>query len=208
MKLVIFGATGTVGRVLVGQALDAGHHVTAFTRSGRFDGPQNDKLSVVRGDVLDPAAVSNVIAGQDAVLCALGAGRKGGVRAPGTANIIKGMQDNGVRRLVCQSTLGAGDSDGNLTFFWKYIMFGLLLRPAYIDHQIQEEHLRKSGLDWTIVRPAAFTDGPRTGAYQHGFSGASPSGLELKISRADIADFMLAQLRSDTYIRKSPGLSY
>ncbi len=208
MKLVIFGATGTVGRVLVEQALDAGHHVTAFSRSGRFDRQPPDSLTIVRGDVLDPVAVSNAIAGQDAVLCVLGAGRKGGVRAPGTANIIKGMQANGVRRLVCQSTLGAGDSEGNLTFFWKYLMFGLLLRPAFIDHQLQEQHVRASGLDWTIVRPAAFTDGPRTGAYQHGFSGRSPDGLKLKISRADIADFMLSQLTSDSYLRKAAGLSY
>lgn len=208
MKLIIFGATGTVGKVLVEQALGAGHQVTAFTRSGRFDGQHNDNLKVVTGDVLDAAAVSAAIAGHEAVLCALGAGRKGGVRAPGTANIIAGMKANGVRRLVCQSTLGAGDSEGNLTFFWKHIMFGLLLRPAYNDHQLQEQYLRASGLDWTIVRPAAFTDGPRTGTYQHGFSGASSRGLELKISRADIADFMIAQLRSEDYLRQAPGLSY
>lgn len=208
MKLIVFGATGTVGRVLVAQALEAGHQVTAFTRSGRVDGPQHDNLRVVRGDVLDPGAVSRAISGQEAVLCALGAGRKGGVRAPGTANIIAGMKENGVRRLICQSTLGAGDSEGNLTFFWKYIMFGMFLRPAYIDHQIQEQHVRASGLDWTIVRPAAFTDGPRTGTYQHGFSSTASSRLKLKISRADIADFMIAQLRSDTYLQKAPGLSY
>lgn len=208
MKLIIFGATGTVGRMLVAQALEAGHQVTAFTRSGRFDGPRNDNLHVVMGDVLDPAAVSRAIAGQEAVLCALGAGRKGGVRAPGTANIIAGMKENGVRRLICHSTLGAGDSEGNLTFFWKYVMFGLLLRSAYIDHQIQEQHVRASGLDWTIVRPAAFTDGPRTGTYQHGFSNTSTRGLKLKISRADIADFMLAQLGSDDYLHQAPGLSY
>lgn len=208
MKLIIFGATGTLGRVLVEQALEADHQVTAFTRRGRIDGPQNDNLRVVRGDVLDRAAVSRAIAGQEAVLCALGAGRKGGIRAPGTANIIDGMKENGVRRLVCQTTLGAGDSEGNLTFFWKYFMFGMFLRPAFIDHQIQEEHLRNSGLDWTIVRPAAFMDGPRTGTYQHGFSGASPRGLKLKISRADIADFMINQLRSNDYLHQTPGLSY
>jgi uncharacterized protein YbjT (DUF2867 family) len=86
-------------------------------------------------------------------------------------------------------------------------MFGLLLREAFADHEQQEAHVVGSGLDWTIVRPAAFTDGGRTGAYRHGFSPAE-KGLRLKISRADVADFMLDQLKNDTYLRKAPGLSY
>jgi uncharacterized protein YbjT (DUF2867 family) len=86
-------------------------------------------------------------------------------------------------------------------------MFGLLLRQAYADHVLQEEYVMKSDLDWTIIRPAAFTDGPRTGVYQHGFSGAA-EGLTLKISSADVADFLLWQLAEDTYLHKTPGLSY
>lgn len=207
MNVIIFGATGTVGRVLTAHALVAGHQVTAFTRSGRFAGVAEGELSVVQGDVLDPAAVAAAIEGHDAVICCLGGGRKGGVRSQGTANIVKGMRAHGVRRLVCQSTLGAGDSAGNLTFFWKYIMFGLLLRPAFADHLHQEAIVCASNLDWTLVRAAAFTDGPLTGTYKHGFSGASPKGLSLKISRADVAHFMLAQLASDTYVRQAPGLS-
>jgi len=208
MKIVIFGATGTVGRVLVAQALDAQHQVTAFTRNGRFDGVQNPNLTIVQGDVLDPASVSAAIEGRDAVICTLGAGRKGSLRAAGTANILKAMGDHGVDRFICQSTLGTGDSAGNLNFFWKRIMFGLLLRPAFADHQRQEDHVRASGLNWTIVRPAAFTDGAQTGTYQHGFAGTSSTGLSLKISRADVADFILKQLNSDTYLHRCPGLSY
>ena len=208
MKIVVFGATGTVGRVLVAQALEEGHDVTAFTRSGLFEAQSHPKLTVMKGDVLDPAAVKQAVEGQDAVMCALGAGRKGGVRAPGTANIIEAMRQSGVGRLICQSTLGAGESRGNLNFFWKYLMFGMFLRPAYVDHQMQEALLRNSGLDWTIVRPAAFTDGPRTGIYKHGFSTVTSRGLKLKISRADVADFMLAQLGSRAYLRQTPGLSY
>lgn len=208
MKLIVFGATGTVGRALVAQSIDAGHHVTAFTRSGRIEGPQNANLTVIKGDVLDAAAVSAAIEGHDKVLCVLGAGRNGKVRAAGTANIIEAMKAKNVTRLICQSTLGAGDSAGNLNFFWKHIMFGLLLRPAFADHQLQEEYVRTSDLDWTIVRPAAFTDGPLTGTYRHGFSGTSSKGLTLKISRADVADFMLKQLADHTYLRQCPGLSY
>lgn len=208
MKIVIFGATGTIGRVLVAQALDAGHVVTAFTRSGEFEGEQHDNLSIFRGDALDEEAVAKAIKGQDAVMCTLGAGRNGIVRSKGTANILKGMKAHGVNRFICQSTLGAGDSVGNLNFFWKNIMFGLLLRPAMADHNIQEILVRKSDVDWTIVRPAAFTDGPKTGNYQHGFPGDSPKGLALKISRADVAHFLLKQLKSDVYLNQTTGLSY
>lgn len=208
MKIVIFGATGTIGRVLVAQALEAGHVVIAFTRSGKFDGEQHGNLSVLRGDVLDEKAVAMAIEGQDAVMCTLGAGRNGIVRSKGTENILKGMKAHGVSRFICQSTLGAGDSAGNLNFFWKNIMFGMLLRPAMADHNIQENYVRNSDVDWTIVRPAAFTDGPITGKYQHGFPGNSPKGLALKISRADVAHFLLKQLESDAYLNQTASLSY
>lgn len=205
MKLVIFGATGTVGRHLVEQAVAAGHTVTAFTRSGRLEPSKN--LVVVRGDVLKPSDVDSAVEGQDGVVVALGAGRKGNVRAAGTAHVIAAMQRHGVTRLIVQSTLGAGESRRNLDFFWKHIMFGLLLRPAYRDHQLQEAHVKASGLDWTIVRPGAFTDGPLTGNYRHGF-GPERRDITLKVSRADVAHFLLEQIRGKAYLRRAAALSY
>lgn len=166
MKLIIFGATGTVGRHVVEQALRQGHEVTAFTRDPLRVKYRHARLQVTQGDVTDHVAVAAAVAGQDAVIVTLGAGRKGGVRAAGTAAIVAAMRRTGVRRLIVQSTLGAGDSRANLNFWWKRIMFGLLLRPAYADHQQQERHVLGSDLDWTIVRPGAFTDGPRTGRYR------------------------------------------
>jgi putative NADH-flavin reductase len=117
------------------------------------------------------------------------------------------MEKTGVRRLIVQSTLGAGDSKANLNFWWKYVMFGLLLRHAYADHERQEEFVMQSSLDWTIVRPAALVKGESTGKYQHG--DLSPNkGLTLKISVPDTADFLLNQLTDLTYLRKTPGISY
>ena len=156
---------------------------------------------------MDPATVERAVSGHDAVLCSLGAGLKGKVRSEGTRNIIRAMENAGVRRLICQSTLGVGDSRGNLNAYWKTIMFGLLLRRAYADHVSQETYVMQSCLDWIIVRPAAFTDGNRTGEYRHGFPGTDKT-TTLKISRADVADFMLKQLVDDTYLHKTPGLSY
>ena len=207
MKVAVFGATGSVGWHVVQQGLGRGHEVTAFVRDPSGLDVAHERLTVFRGDVLDAAAVEGAVGGQEAVMCSLGAGRRGRVRSEGTRNIVRAMEGAGVRRLVCQTTLGAGDSSGNLDFFWKHVMFGLLLREAFADHEQQEAHVRGSDLDWTIVRPAAFTDGERTGEYRHGFP-PSKKGLKLKISRADVAGFMLDQLADDAYLRRAPGLSY
>ena len=207
MKVIIFGASGSIGRNLVSQALEQGHAVTAFVRDPARIDIQHDKLSIAVGDVLDAVSVQKAVAGHDAVMCAIGAGRKGGVRAEGTRNIIAAMKAAGVRRLICQSTLGIGESWNNLNAFWKYLMFGLFIRPAFLDHVEQEKLVRDSGLDWSIIRPAAFIDGELTGQYRHGFS-ATASDTKLKISRADVADFMLKNLVDNTYLHKTPGLSY
>ncbi len=86
-------------------------------------------------------------------------------------------------------------------------MFGLLLRNVYADHEAQEAVIKRSDLDWTIVRPGAYTNGERTGEYRHGFPVADKT-IKAKISRADVADFMLKQLADNTYLRKTPGVSY
>lgn len=208
MKLIIFGATGSVGRQLVQQALEAGHTVTAFTRSpGKLKELSHSRLRVVEGDVFNQKQVMDSLENHEVVLCALGAGRKGIVRSVGTKNILAAMEKKGLARFICQTTLGAGDSRGNLNFFWKHIMFGWFLKQAYVDHELQEKYIQQSRLDWTIIRPAAFTNGELTGNYQHGFP-AMEKKLKLKISRADVANFMLRQLATDEYSQKAASLSY
>ncbi|MGW4768092.1 NAD(P)-dependent oxidoreductase [Nocardia sp. NPDC004278] len=206
MRIAVFGATSTVGRLVVEQALEQGHEVTAFTRNAASVGQRHERLHIVEGNVLDTNSVERAVVGQDAVLISLGAGRKGVIRAEGTRAVIEAMNRTGVKRLICQTTLGVGDSEGNLNFLWKYVMFGMLLRQAYADHVTQEEYVRASNLDWTIVRPSAFTDGPRTDAFRRGF-GTEEKGLSLKIARADIAAFMLEQLTDATYTHRAPGIS-
>ena len=207
MKLIIFGSTGSIGRHLVKQALEQGHSVTAFARDASKIGVQHPNLVITVGDALDSLTVEKAVQGHDVVLCSLGAGMQGVVRSEGTKNIIHAMEQADVHRLICQSSLGVGDSRGNLNLFWKYIMFGLLLRQAYKDHIIQEKFVSQSELDWTIIRPGEFTDGAHTGHYRHGFSGTDHTP-KLKISRADVADFMLKQINDETYLYKAPGLSY
>jgi putative NADH-flavin reductase len=209
MKLVIFGSTGATGRHLVDQALDTGHGVTAVARQpDRLDDLAHADLSVLRGDVLVPEDVERAVEGQDAVLCAIGAGADPTtVREDGTRNIVEAMEKAGVSRLICLSSLGVGDSRANLPFFTRTVIVGIFLRHAFADHERQEAVVRQSSLDWTIVRPPHLNDGPRTGDYRHGFA-PSDRGIEGKISRADVAGFMLRQLTDDTYLRRSPGVSY
>jgi putative NADH-flavin reductase len=207
MKVAIFGSTGSIGRHLVEQALEKEHTVTAFARDPAKLDIEHPNLTAVQGDALDPVSVEKAVDGQDAVICALGAGAKGAIRTDGTRNIVQAMEKAGVSRFVCLSTLGVGDSRDSLNFFWKHIMFGLLLRGAYADHISQEDSVKASRLDWTLVRPGAFTDGDRTGEYRHGFP-STDTTIKAKISRADVADFMLKQLTDQRYLKETPGLSY
>ncbi|WP_281017958.1 MULTISPECIES: NAD(P)-binding oxidoreductase [unclassified Minwuia] len=209
MNVIIFGATGTVGALAVRRMLADGHQVTAFARHPERLEISDPALRLVAGDAGDEGAVAEAIAGHDAVVVTLGAGtsRKSVVRSTGTMNVIRGMQAHGVSRLICQSTLGAHESWSNLNFFWKRIMFGLLLRPVFLDHELQENLVRASGLDWTIVRPSAFTDGPETDDYMEGF-GPEERRLKLKISRADIAAFLARQLTDRSRVRSAVAISH
>ncbi|NET02378.1 MAG: SDR family oxidoreductase [Sphaerospermopsis sp. SIO1G2] len=209
MKLLIFGASGNTGKEVVKQALEQGHNVTAFVRNPEKLDITHPHLSFFQGDVMDIVSVQKAVQGQEAVLCLLGAGKKlsGNIRSEGTRNIIQAMEQAGIQRLICQSTLGAGDSWGSLNLYWKYIMFGLLLKNVLADHEHQEKIIRASSLNWTIVRPGSLLDGEKTGEYRYGFPG-SDNTSQLQITRADVADFILKQLTDNTYVGKAPSLSY
>ena len=206
-KILVFGATGKTGSRVVERLLNRGYAVTAFVRDTQKVSLRHPQLRLHTGDVLNPASVEQAVAGHDAVVSCLGAGLKGVIRAEGTLNIIRAMEKTSVQRLISQSSLGVGESRGNLNFFWKYLMFGLLLRKAYKDHGLQEGHIKASGLDWTIVRPAGLTEDEAVGEYRHGFS-ANEKRLSLTISLEDLAEFMVQELEDGTYLHQSPGLSY
>ena len=209
MKLIIFGSTGGTGRQIVAQALEQGHDVTAFARSPERLEQKHVKLQVIKGNVLDFASVERAIQGQDVVLCTLGISfkDKSNLRANGTKNIIRAMEKTGVKRLICQSSAGVSDSRDTLPFLMKYLIVPFILRRSFADHEIQENYIKESQLDWIIVRPAALTDGEHTGSYQHGYT-ADNKTVTNKISRADTADFMLKQLADNSYLHKMPCISY
>lgn len=212
MKLIVFGATGATGKRIVEQALEQGHLVTAFVRDPSKLGLMHSNLTIAKGDIMDLASVMPAIQGQEAVLCAIGApaNKTGNIRSEGTKNIIQAMKATGVKRLICQTSMGYGDSKKFLDqtpFIFKHIIVPFILKKAFADHALQEEYIKQSQLDWIIARPANLTDEAYTGVYKQGFP-LTEKKLKMKISRADVADFMLKQLTTNTYLRKTPGLSY
>ena len=207
MKVLIFGATGGTGRCLMEQALVVGHEVTAFARNPSAVTFDHDRLSVVRGDVLDFASVDAAMVGQDAVLCALGAksGSDKTTLSTGTKHIIAAMEKSATRRIVCESSLGVGDSRNQADFVFVRIIVPLFLRGVFEDKERQEREIRHSKLDWVIVRPAQLTDSPRTDVYR---VVTDNSKVGNKISRADVAAFMLEQLTHERYLKKTVAIAY
>jgi uncharacterized protein YbjT (DUF2867 family) len=208
MNVIVFGATGTVGKLAVSELLAAGHAVTAFARHPESLGLDHPQLSRHAGDALNAADVSEAVTGHDAVLVVLGAGmsRRSRIRSEGTLNVIRAMQAHGPKRLIVQSTLGARDSWDTMNFWWKRVMFGALLAPVFRDHELQERLVEASGLDWTIVRPGAFTDAATTRPVIEDVP-TNARGLDLKISRADLARFLTRQVADRTYLHRAVGLS-
>ena len=209
MKLLILGATGATGLELMEQALEAGHEVTAFARRPEAVQLKHANLRVHQGGILDYSTVEAAVQGQDAVLSALGVRRlgKNTILSDGTRNLIEAMEKLRVKRLIVESSLGVGDSRGQLGPVHNWFVLPVLLRNIFADKETQESLVRASRLDWVIVRPAILTNGPRTSRYKAGFAPDNQS-IKRKISRADTAEFMLKQLTDDIYLHKTPGLSY
>ena len=209
MKLVVFGSTGSTGRQIVYRALAEGHEVTAFARRPEAFDLKHPKLRTVQGDALDFAAVERAVQGQDAVVSALGtpASTKNNVRSDGTRNIVRAMEQTGVRRLISLSSLGIGDSRRMLPFVYRFFLVPFILRQGFAEHELQEQRIRQSDTDWTIVRPGAYTNRGQTQAYRHGLAGVN-QGIKAKVSRADVADFVVKQLNETLYLGKAPWLSY
>jgi putative NADH-flavin reductase len=209
MRLLVIGPTGGTGREIVEQALERGHEVTALARDPAKVEQRHERLKVVKGDVMDPASLESAVRGQDAVLSALGHKRwyPNRILSEGTRNIIRAMEKHGVRRLIVETALGVGGSAGRLGLYYTLFLIPFILPFYFWDKRRQEEVIRTSSLDWVIVRPGALTNGPRRGGYRHGSSIGSRLRT-VRISRSDVADFMLDQLTDDTYVRAAPGVSY
>jgi putative NADH-flavin reductase len=208
MKIALFGATGRTGRQFLEQAGAAGHEVTAVVRdpaglTGRSG------LSVVAADVMDPDAIGSLIAGQDAVVTAIGPrqGRKPiTVQTESTASIINAMRHNGLRRLVVVSNSGmVTTGDGPVSRIVAKPILRRLLQDTWADMQRMEELVRASELDWTILRPPMLTNGKRTGAYRITLDRNVRGGI--RVSRADLADGILRCLADPAFVHAAVSIA-
>jgi len=209
MKVVIFGASGQTGRLLTERAVANGHTVTAFVRDPARLTIPSGSVPVVRGDVLDAASVDRAIAGQEAVLVALGTATRRGappVLPQGIRNVLDSMERHGVRRIIVLSAAGAlRERAGSFLGSLGLMAARALLRGVYREHRAMLEELRTRNLDWIAVRPVVLTNGPGTGRYRIVTEGIPRGGY--RVSRADVADFMIRQLTNDAFVRKMPAIA-
>jgi putative NADH-flavin reductase len=209
--VLIVGASRGIGLETVKIALKAGHSVRAMARSATAIRLDNAKLEKLDGDALDRHTVERALVSTDAVIQTLGVSPTperivGGTQLFSTATriLVDAMAASTVRRLICVTGFGAGDSHGRGGFLYNAGLC-LFLGRIYSDKDVQERIIRQSRLDWTIVRPTVLTDGPRTGAYRVLVDARDwRSGL---ISRADVADFLVKQIDDASLLHKTPALT-
>jgi putative NADH-flavin reductase len=206
-RILIVGGTGGTGRELIAAALDRGYTVTALVRDPAKLQVEHPQLTVLQGNVLDESFVDVAMRGQEAVVSALGHKRffyPTRILSQGTENILRSMQTHNVHRLVCETSLGIGDSAWRMGLYYSLFTIPVILPFYYWDKTRQERAIAKSKVEWVIVRPGALTNFQKRGQIRHG-SHVGSLILTARIARADVADFMLNQLETDMYLGAAPG---
>jgi putative NADH-flavin reductase len=209
MKIVVFGASRGAGLKVVEQALQAGHIVTAFVRMPSKMEIKHANLILFQGDSMDASAVDKAVAGQEAVVSALGPTRPpvAGMMETSAKNIVAAMKKYGVRRIV--STTGAGvkqpEDHPKLMDHFIGFLLNFLAKDVVLDSAANVDVIKASDLDWTIIRFPRLMDGEHTGKYRVGYVGKDSSS---QLSRADGADFVLKELVEKKWLRKLPVMSY
>ncbi len=208
MNVIIFGASGATGRLVVESALSAGHFVTAFVRDSKRLPMVHSRLRLIEGDAMDPASVASALQGQEAALCTLGTMPEGKpdlkrrqpgvpVCSVGTKNILTAMGSSGCSRLVIESSASVGDSYGTALLGAGFIV-RLALKQVMADKELQEASTRESACDWTILRPVKLTNTPAKGSLKAGVD--LRWSIASKATRADVANYMVNVLTDrDTY---------
>jgi len=209
MRIAVFGATGRVGTRLIKEALARGYSVAAYARSPQKIAVVHPKLLIVQGGLEDKDKIEEAVKGADVVVSVMGpVGRQDKlIFSPAYESIVQAMKKHGVKRIIALGTPTIpDDNDGFSLIFWSLIVVvGFIIRKGHEDIRTVGTILRKSGLDWTLVRVPLLTNGRKRGRVTVGYFG---NGVEWPwVSRADFVDFLLEQLTSNTYIGKAPAIS-
>lgn len=208
MKLLVFGGTGLTGGLVVDMALKQGHQVVVLTRDASRFSHRNQNLEVIEGSATSQADIEEALIDVDAVIHCLGIGGKGQGSATTVVSdsvkaVLPAMKSKGVRRIVCMSNVGAGESG---TWFYNRVVVPVFLRwlkPIIADKDRMESFLKVSGLEWTSVRLPNIVEGP-TRPIQASESG---KGIGITITAASTAEFLLQQISDNQWLQKSPSIS-
>ena len=198
MKVLVLGATGKTGKLVVDRALALGHIVTVLVRdAGKVE---NKKVRVVTGDATKAEDVANAVEGQEAVIESIGGTtpyKATDLETKSIKNVVDAMKSRKIKRLVVVSMMGLGQSRAQAPWWYKYLLMTTFLNGSTKDKRNKEAVVKASGLDYIIARPPILKDGPATGKVIVLGSGK----IGHAITRADLANFLVDQLKSDDHIR-------
>ena len=208
-RIAVLGASGTVGRRIVDRLLEGGFDVVCQTRSAEKLAHLAGRAVIHAFDPRDAERLSEFVSGADAVIFTLGTDTKGATTlfSETTAALIKVMQKHGVKRLIAITGVGAGETRGHGGWLYDWIIFPLFTRKRYLDKNKQEELIAASDLEWTIVRPAPFSDRPAAGDLQV-LTQIKPETRLSRITRDEVAAFVVAQLDSEQFVRQRPFVGH
>ena len=207
-RVLIIGASKGIGLETTRQALEAGHHVRALARSAAAIAISDPNLEKVPGDALKAEDVEAALVGVNVVVQTLGVGLGDLLRpvhlfSDATRVLIAAMKTQSVKRLICVTGFGAGDSQASISCLQR-LPFQIVFGRAYDDKSSQERLIKGSELDWTIARPGVLTSGPRKGRYK--ILSEASQWRNGTISRSDVAEFLVRQIEDQTYVRQTPVL--
>jgi putative NADH-flavin reductase len=209
MNVLVLGANGAVGQLVLNDLLEANHQVTALVRNASTIQKNHRRLTVVQGNPTNVAELEVVLPGQEVVVSTLGArtNKKTTLRADVARNLTARMKKHGVRKLVWLDAAGVGSSQDFVrrsSFFFGRIIVPLFLDNMYEDAAVADDLIEKSGCEWVIVRPMSFTNRPKTGNISVVTDMSLTVQLRLRISRADVAAFLVEQVVEDDRVGQMP----
>ena len=209
MKILIIGATRGIGKSLLETALEEKFEVTVLARTPEKIAISHPRLRVAKGDVLEIESIAAAAKGQEAICSCIGVPitfKQVSLFSTAARNILVAVKQNPGQKYIAVTGIGAGDSKGHGGFLYDKIFKPFLLKTIYADKDREEEIIKSSGVDWMIVRPAGLTNGKRTGKYR---VFTDMKGVTARrISRLDVADFILKQLGNPTESGRTPLITY
>lgn len=205
MEITLFGASGKTGKVLIQQALELGYKVKGYVRRKESIQLTHENLQIIEGQLHDLDSIKKAISGSDICISTLGCGslsKRNPEVCKGIENIVAAMKSEGTKKMIYMSSLGAGESKKYMPQPVRFLICDLVLRVPLADHNQNETFIRNSGIEYTLVRPGGLTDVDITGIYKASDEFVTIKG-KAQISRANVAHFILKEVKDNAYNNKA-----